>query len=701
MFRVVISGYSMLSMLKYFLVTISYLVIFVSLRGNVMKSLIESTILINSKNSSSEDFLGINNYRERRLQEVEKKSIESEVAKITPQIESIDNLVDALTTTFKSFSDEDLPDSTIYAVNYLFDNHKSIGLSEINLLEAIKSILLAFVNASVDSNNNISVSLPNLSRDIFEQLLPIKVSDNGYSIPDWSRNLSKVFIDVASVESLENQKVIIYTSLIQQITESSLSLLNDSAFTTTNFIPNISTVEPSRKLENKDMKFAGESRFMKFDPSKTAILQFSSRGLSEGIYDLENNALTSSNIESFSDILANSIGSTVIEYLSRLDGDHSLFAYESSNAIATGITLGAVYQVSKEEMNREINIPESVAESIANALSSKVIKSSLDLGNGYELHRLAESVAFGTSMGAQLSTVLDKALDYQANWELYSRSRLAEATSKGSANGSLNAASQYIQNDPSFPDTAKTTTRKEILQIASGSALGSLMGNTGLAIYYPSTMEIIKSASQGVSSGGMTAQNLSMVDKPKGITEEFEVEIARALAFGASEGALFQIVALQNKSNPNNPDFEDQTVKTAESVSFGSAFGAVTGGIKSGEDPLIIKQAINQGITEGSSVGIALALGYDETVASKVKTSSSTAISSAIQKTVNEAASNANDSMSVKRIQTSSRDMLLLMRKFNINPLFTNPTKIFSNPAKKEEEAPKPLKDEFPVASPI
>ena len=83
------------------------------------------------------------------------------------------------------------------------------------------------------------------------------------------------------------------------------------------------------------------------------------------------------------------------------------------------------------------------------------------------------------------------------------------------------------------------------------------MGTTGLAIYYPTTMEIIKSASQGVSSGGMTAQILSMIDKPKGITEEFEVEIARALAFGASEGALFQIVALQNKSNPNNPDFED------------------------------------------------------------------------------------------------------------------------------------------------
>ena len=240
-----------------------------------------------------------------------------------------------------------------------------------------------------------------------------------------------------------------------------------------------------------------------------------------------------------------------------------------------------------------------------------------------------------------------------------------------------------------------------MLQIASGSALGSLLGSTGLAIYYPTTMEIISSAAQGSTNGGMTAQNLSMVDKPNGVTEEFEVEIARALAFGASEGALFQIVALQNKSNPESPTFESQTVTAAESVSYGAAFGAVSGGISSGEDPLIVKQAINQGITEGSTVGISLALGYDATVANSVETKSSVAIKSAIQKKVNEAASKANNSMAVKSIQTSSRDMLLLMRKFNINPLFTNPTKIFSNPAKKEEEAPKPLKDEFPVASPI
>ena len=123
--------------------------------------------------------------------------------------------------------------------------------------------------------------------------------------------------------------------------------------------------------------------------------------------------------------------------------------------------MGAVYQATEEELNRDINLPEVVAESIASAISSKVINTSLALGNGYELHRLAESVAFGTSMGAQLSTVLDKSLDYEESWELYSRSKLAEATARGSTNGSLNAASKYIQNDPNILDTKKTTTREK------------------------------------------------------------------------------------------------------------------------------------------------------------------------------------------------------------------------------------------------
>jgi hypothetical protein len=56
--------------------------------------------------------------------------------------------------------------------------------------------------------------------------------------------------------------------------------------------------------------------------------------------------------------------------------------------------------------------------------------------------------------------------------------------------------------------------------------------------------------------------------------------------------------------------------------------------------------------------------------------------------------------MAVKTIQTSSQDMLLLMRKFNINPLYTNPTRIFSNPNAVDKEA-LPFKEKFPIASPI
>jgi len=668
---------------------------------NVNHALIESSILLNSKELLKPQITSLNTTRERRLSDVNENSIESEIAKITPDFDSFPELEKSLTLTFNSFPIEDLKESALYAINYIFQNHKSIGISEVNLLNTIKSILASFVDSGASRGSNLEESYPGLVVDVYELLLPLKISTNNYSIPNWSKNLSKIFIDVASSESVADIKSRLQQKVIEDISKSNLQILNNFEYSTGNFIPKITPVDTSRKLENPDMLFGGENRFMKFNPSKTAILQFSSRGLAEGIFDESNNAIDINSVEKLADMIGNSVSTSTISFLTSLVGDNSLFAYESINAISTGITLGAVYKVSQNETYRDNDLPYATAESISNSIASQSITTSLNMATGFELHRVSESVAFGTSMGAQLSTVLDKSLDYEKDWELFSRTKLAEATSKGSANGAINAASQFIENDPNIPDTFGTTSRKEILQIASGSALGSLMGNTGLAIYYPTTMQIIKSASQGVSMGGITAQNLAMVDKPKGVTEEFEVEIARALAFGASEGALFQVISLQNKSNPKSPEFETLAVETAESVSYGTAYGAVTGGIKSGEDPLIVKQAINQGVTEGSSVGISLALGYDATVANNVKTKSNLAINSAIQKTVSEAASSANDSMSVKRIQTSSRDMLLLMRKFNINPLFTNPTKIFSNPAKKEEEAPKPLKDEFPVASPI
>ena len=670
--------------------------------GSVNKTLIESSILINSKELSEAEFHSFATNRERRLSTDDQIFIETEIEKVSPNILPISNLTQSLTSTFSSFPDQDLYDSTIYAINYILQSEQAFGSSEVDILEGIKSVLISFLIVSEDKNLNLNDTYPTLVNGIYEDLIPEKVSTKGFSIPNWAKNLSKIFIESISESGIEGDHNSIYTSVSRTITQSTLGILNNSTYSAPNFIPSISSVETSRKLENDKMKFGGVNKFMKFDPSKTAIIQFASRGLAEGLFGNSKN-LTVNDVESYSILLGSEVSSSLINYFNGLGGENSLFAYETTKAISTGLTLGSVYNTSSNSLYRELELPYITAESISKAIASQIITSSINLETDFELHRLSESVAFGTSMGAQLSTVLDRALDYENSnsFELYSRTSLAEATSKGSANGALNAASQFIENDVNIADTSGKVSRLELLQIASGSALGSLLGSTGLAIYYPTTMEIISSAAQGSTNGGITAQNLSMVDKPKGVTEEFEVEIARALAFGASEGALFQIVALQNKSNPESPTFESQTVAAAESVSYGAAFGAVSGGINSGEDPLIVKQAINQGVTEGSTVGISLALGYDATVANSVETKSSIAIKSAIQKKVNEAASKANDSMAVKSIQTNSRDMLLLMRKFNINPLFTNPTKIFSNPAKKEEEAPKPLKDEFPVASPI
>jgi hypothetical protein len=346
-------------------------------------------------------------------------------------------------------------------------------------------------------------------------------------------------------------------------------------------------------------------------------------------------------------------------------------------------------------------LAEIAAESISQAISSQIIISSIAQQNGHLLHRLAESASFGSAMGAQMASVLDKSWEFEDGWELYNRNNLAKATSKGSAYGAINAASQYIENDPTVEDTNDKTSRREILDIASGSALGSLIGNTGLAVYYPTLLQpIINQSAQGATTGGITAKNLSLIDKPKGVTEEFEIEIARALAHGAAHGALFQVVGLKNDSMPDKRTYDLETIAAAEAVSYGSTYGAITGGIESGEDGLIIKQAIYQGTSEGATVGASLALGYDSAIADIVELKSSMAIKSAIKKTNDEAAVKANSSMAVKTIQTSSQDMLFLMRKFNINPLYTNPTRIFSNPDAVEEES-LPFKDKFPVASPI
>ena len=685
---------------KYWLYTSSLCCAHLCYGASIDKALVESAILINLQEFHNSNEHKQNTYQ-RRLSVKAGTSIQGIIDLNRSSLPEITALTNSLSSTFSSFPNENLSEAVEYSINYLSDNKSNFNLSDRDLLAGIKSSVIAFLNSSESKGDDLLKVIPNLPRIIFRNLIPNKVDSWGGNIPSWSKELSITLMESISEANISADKNELKKLASKATTSSILQIINDSTIKTNGLQPSITPVDPSRKVASQEMSFGGTESFMKFDTEKTRLLEYTAKGLADGFFNNGPTPLSAENVQIYSQILGESTISGAIEYLSSLEGDNSLFTYAVTKALSTGLTLSAVYNSSSTEEYRELLLAEIAAESMSQAISSQVIISSISQQNGHLLNRLAESASFGSAMGAQMASVLDKSWEFEEGWELYNRNNLAKATSKGSANGSINAASQYIENDPTVKDTNDKTSRREILDIASGSALGSLIGNTGLAVYYPTLLQpIINQSAQGATTGGITAKNLSLIDKPKGVTEEFEIEIARALAHGAAHGALFQVVGLKNDSMPDKRTYDFETIAAAEAVSYGSTYGAITGGIESGEDGLIIKQAIYQGTSEGATVGASLALGYDSAIADIVELKSSMAIKSAIKKTNDEAAVKANSSMAVKAIQTSSQDMLFLMRKFNINPLYTNPTRIFSNPDAVEEES-LPFKDKFPVASPI
>ena len=97
--------------------------------GSVNNTLIESSILINSKELEGNKFSSFSTNRERRLSAEDQATIESEIEKISPNILPISSLTQSLTNTFSSFPDQDLFDSAVYATNYIWQSEKSFGSS--------------------------------------------------------------------------------------------------------------------------------------------------------------------------------------------------------------------------------------------------------------------------------------------------------------------------------------------------------------------------------------------------------------------------------------------------------------------------------------------------------------------------------------------------------------------------------------------
>ena len=123
---------------------------------------------------------------------------------------------------------------------------------------------------------------------------------------------------------------------------------------------------------------------------------------------------------------------------------------------------------------------------------------------------------------------------------------------------------------------------------------------------------------------------------------------------------------------------------------------------------MVIKQASKQGSTEGALIGSGFGTKHDieffeENSYSDVELNSKKNIIKVVANSSNNAAISANTGRASKSVKTSSKNMMMLMRKFNINPRTTNPTKIFQKRQqdKKSFDEDFPFEDNFKAASPI
>jgi len=275
---------------------------------------------------------------------------------------------------------------------------------------------------------------------------------------------------------------------------------------------------------------------------------------------------------------------------------------------------------------------------------------------------------------------------------------------QGSSAGAVNSAS-WLGSVASPQDQGKTVlTGNDIEKVARGSSLGAMIGNTGLAIYYPTDqlVPIINLTAQGSAYGSTNSNNLSLV-KPESL-ETIDIGVARQSALGSAMGAIFEPTVLLGL-NPAQNSYDKNTIDHLTAASFGATFGAILG-LKENKVEIIsakgssqfdesrvveLKQATKQGSIEGALSGAKLSLSLDDVSTETLK--SKTAMLKAINSANTKAASNSSSNVANQSLRTNSRDMLLLMKKFGINPRYTNPAKMYKRPVIVQVDEP-PIDDD-------
>ena len=679
-----------------------------SLLGKSLNSsLVESAILVNINSlKTSKDFPS-----QRRLSEADTSVIENSIYEELIDIpQESQALKQSMIETFSNIPADQSIEAFSHAVDYLSDKKLDFSLSNEELLSGLTSIMSAF--AETFSEEDVIKEIPEI---VFNQIIPEKIINWGSGGISWGAMLSQAIIstipytdDIPATTQVEILSKAIIDSTMAFYESTNPNMPNVGIYPGIN--PIVSYDDP-----NVVMKFDGEDQFMKFDPSKTEIINSVSFGISSALFS--SSLINEDTLGDFSSSIAKSTIDGALSFVDQVenknpDESHSFFVNEITKVISRGILLGAVSTLARNEESNVLELPGNAAKLLSENLAYSGINKTLELDKAnWELERIAESSAFGAATGSQLAAVFDKSSDYTESWESYERKQLAKSTSEGSALGSTTARIEKVIKD--FSEATNEgdslniaeTARNDLLAISQHSAMGSLIGNVGMSLYYPNPMDklaLINFAAQGATTGSISGT--SEVDlKRQDSTETFDVEIARSSSLGASFGAVFETVALTN-ANPKDFSNDISVTSVVQSVTYGATYGAITAGDENDApvaDALIFKQATKQGAIEGSLSGASLGSGISAENVDNTDLRAKSSIIKAASETNAQAAANASSSMATKAIRTSTSDMLMLMKKFGINPRLTNPTKIFKKKTTRNEEDDFLFKEDLKVATPI
>ena len=608
------------------------------------------------------------------------------------------------------------------------------GLSNRSFLSATKSLISAYLQVGGQFDQESSLPLA-----LYLAILP-KIELWGGNVSHWVKNVAKISVEaylendlgITELSPLASSFASATVDLISERTPPEEPNANEDE--SEPMIPNLNFdyLEENDDITLEDKLNLGEN----YSPTKTAVLQQLSVGISQGYFsftDAEGGlskdvftlfAKPSSKPSPINDgqIEPNIITgffNGLMDSATKLGETKEVFLYDSVKASANGFLIATTVASTSNPEYLDQFLYLDAAEMVSKQVSQSVLlhgTENNDLNNPsisysagtdwIDADRVAESAASGAAMGSQLATVLPKSLDYTASWEIATNIRrdVAKSVARGSSAGAVNSAS-WLGSVISSEDAGKTVlTGNDIEKVARGSSLGSMVGNTGLAIYYPTDqlVPIINLTAQGSAYGSTNSDNLALVKSDS--IETIDIGVARQSALGSAMGAIFEPTVLLGL-NPAQSSNEKDTIDHLTAASFGATFGAILG-LQDNEVEIIsqngssqfdesrvveVQQATKQGSIEGALAGAKLSLGLDEVNSESLK--SKTVMLKAVNSANTKAAANSTSNVANQSLRTNSQDMLLLMKKFGINPRYTNPAKMYKRPVIVQVDEP-PIDDD-------